>query len=56
MSMLEVLQTFPSEQKAILSTLGVLDPSHDRLIIFDVDKLEHPPLPSLVSFQIPFKI
>lgn len=50
--MLEVLQMFPSQQKALLSDLGVVNPSNDRMIVFDVDKAEHPPLPSSVSFQI----
>lgn len=56
MSMLEVLQTCPSQQKYLLSSLGIVDPLDDRLIIFDVDKVEHPPLPSFVDFQIPVSI
>ena len=33
-----------------------VDPSDDCLIIFDVDRSEHLPLPSSVAFQIPVKI
>ena len=33
-----------------------MDPSDDHLIVFDVDWLEHSPLPDFVAFQIPVKI
>ena len=36
--------------------MGVVDPSDNRLIVFDVDQLEHPPLPASVAFQILVKI
>ena len=36
--------------------MGIVDPSNDRLIVFDVDRSEHPPLPASVAFQIPVKI
>ena len=36
--------------------MGAVDPSDDRLIVFDVDQSEHPPLPTSVAFQIPVKI
>jgi hypothetical protein len=55
MSVLEVLQTCPSQRKYFLSTLGEVDPSDTHLITFDLDNVE-PCLPSLVSFQIPVKI
>lgn len=55
MSILEVLQTCPSQRKIFLSTLGLFDPSDTHLIIFDLDDSE-PCLPSLVDFQIPIKI
>jgi hypothetical protein len=55
MSILEVLQTCPSQQKSFLSTLGEVDPSDTHLITFDLDNSE-PCLPSLVAFQIPVKI
>ena len=56
MSTLEVLQSCPSQRKALLFALGIVDPSDDHLIVFDVDKSEHPPLPSSITFQIPVKI
>ena len=34
---LEVLGTFPLQRKALLSALGVIDPSDSRLITFDLD-------------------
>ena len=36
--------------------MGTVDLLGDHLIIFDVDRSEHPPLPASVTFQIPFKI
>jgi hypothetical protein len=55
MSILEVLQTCPTQQESLFSTLGVVDPADTRLITFDLDCGE-PHLPTLVSFQIPAKI
>jgi hypothetical protein len=55
MSVLEVLQTFPTQQKSLLSALGVVDPADTQLITFDLDSGE-PRLPALVAFQIPIKI
>lgn len=55
MSILEVLQTFPSQRKIFLSTLGLFDPLDTLLIIFDLDDSQ-PCLPSLVAFQILIKI
>jgi hypothetical protein len=55
MLVLEVLHTFPSQRKALLSQLGQVDPTNTHLITFDLDNMD-PCLPSLVSFQIPFKI
>jgi len=52
MSTLEVLQSFPSQKKALLIAFGAMDPFDDRLIIFSVDTLEHLPLPSFVAFGI----
>ena len=37
MSMLEVLQTCPSQKKALLTTLGAIDPSNSHLMTFDID-------------------
>lgn len=47
---------WPSPKKYLLSTLGAVDPHDDRVIIFDVDKSEHLPLPSSVAFQISVSI
>jgi hypothetical protein len=55
MSVLEVLQTCPTQWKSFLSTLGAVDPADTRLITFDLDSGE-PHLPTLVAFQIPVKI
>ena len=55
MSVLEVLQTFPTQWKSLLSALGVVDPADTRLITFDLDSGE-PRLPTLITFQITLKI
>jgi hypothetical protein len=55
MSVLEVLQTCPTQWKSLLSTLGAVDPTDTRLITFDLDSGE-PRLPALIAFQIPVKI
>jgi hypothetical protein len=55
MSILEVLQTCPTQQKSLLSTLGAVDPADTQLITFDLDSGE-PHLPTLITFQIPVNI
>jgi hypothetical protein len=55
MSVLEVLQTFPTQRKSLLSSLGIVNPADTRLITFDLDSGE-PRLPTLIAFQIPVKI
>jgi hypothetical protein len=55
MSVLEVLQTCPTQRKSLLFTLGAVDPADTRLITFDLDGRE-PRLPTLITFQIPVKI
>jgi hypothetical protein len=55
MSVLEVLQTCPTQWKSLLSTLGEFNPTDTRLITFDLDSCE-PRLPTLVAIQIPVKI
>jgi hypothetical protein len=55
MSVLEVLQTCPTQRKYILSALGAVDSADTRLITFDLDSCE-PRLPTLVAIQIPVKI
>jgi hypothetical protein len=55
MSVLEVLQNFPTQWKSLLSALGEINPIDTRLITFDLDSGE-PCLPTLIAFQIPVKI
>jgi hypothetical protein len=55
MSVLEVLRTYPTQQKSLFSALGVVDLADTRLITFDLDCGE-PHLPALVAFQILIKI
>jgi hypothetical protein len=55
MSVLEVLQTCPTQWKSLLSALGAVDPADTQLITFDLDNSE-PRLPALVAIQIPVKI
>jgi hypothetical protein len=55
MSVLEVLQTCPTQRKSLLSAMGAVDPADTRLITFDLDNCE-PRLPAAVAIQIPVKI
>jgi hypothetical protein len=55
MSVLEVLQTCPTQRKSLLSTMGAVDPADTRLITFDLDSCELR-LPAAVAIQIPIKI
>jgi hypothetical protein len=55
MSVLEVLQTFPTQRKSLLSAMGAVDLVDTRLITFDLDSCE-PRLPAAVAIQIPVKI
>ena len=48
---LEVLKTCPTQRKALLATLGDLDPSDSRLIAFDLENAE-PKMPSTITFKI----
>lgn len=36
--------------------LGVVDPLENNMIIFDIDKSDHPHLPPSISLQIPVSI
>ena len=45
---------FPKEGSA--NAVGAIDPTDDQMIVFDAHKLEHPPLPASVAFQILVKI
>ena len=49
MSALEILQTCPLQQKALLTAIGGIDPSDTSLISFDSNNYE-PCLPPLVTF------
>jgi hypothetical protein len=51
MSTLEVLQSFPSQRKALLSTLGSAETCNLGMIILDTTNLK-PHLPYHVAFQI----
>jgi hypothetical protein len=55
MSVLEVLQTCPTQRKSLLFSLGAVEPMDTQLITFDLDSGE-PHLPALIAFQIPIKI
>ena len=55
MSALEVLKTCPTQWKALLATLGAIDPSESKLITFDTENGE-PRMPSTIAFQIPVSI
>ena len=55
-STLELLQSCPSQKKALLSAMGAVDPADDQMIVFDAHQSEHPHLPTSVAFQIPVKI
>ena len=51
MSSLEVLKTCPTQLRALLATLGAVDPSDSKLITFDIENKE-PRMPSTIDFQI----
>jgi hypothetical protein len=51
MSSLEVLQSYPTQRKALLKAIGGIDPTDTNLIIFDLE--DHiPSLPPQLAFQI----
>lgn len=55
MSVLEVLQSCPTQRKELLSSLGEIDPVDSRLMVFDREKAT-PHLPSVIAFQIPVSV
>jgi hypothetical protein len=55
MLVLEVLQTYPTQWKSLISSLGAVDLADTIIITFDIYSGE-PHLPTLVSFQILVKI
>ena len=50
MSALEVLQIFPTQRKALLSSIGAIDPNYTGLITFDLEQLTSK-IPSHVTIQ-----
>ena len=54
-STLEVLQSCPKQQKALISALGAINPVVLNLMDFDLGKAT-PRLPSMVAFQIPVSV
>ena len=55
MSTLEVLQSFPTQCKNLLTALGALDPDNTNLIHFNVENYK-PILPHKIAFQIITKV
>jgi hypothetical protein len=51
MSALEVLQSFPSQRKALLQAIGVVDSADTSLLSFDLENSE-PRLPHSIVLQI----
>ena len=51
MSALEVLQTFPTQRKLLLSYIGAIYSQDSNLMIFDLDNFV-PRLPHQMDFQI----
>jgi hypothetical protein len=51
MSALEVLQSFPTQWKALLKSISGIDPMDTNLIIFDLEDYI-PRLPPHLTFQI----
>jgi hypothetical protein len=51
MSTLEVLQSCPAQRRALLKSIGGIDPNDRNLIVFDLE--DHiPRLPPQLAFQI----
>ena len=55
MSTLEVLQSFPTQRKNLLTMLGALDPNNTNLIHFNVENYKSR-LPHKLAFQIITKV
>ena len=55
MSTLEVLQSFPTQRKNLLTALGALDRDNTNLIHFNVENYK-PRLPHKISFQVITKV
>ena len=52
MSALEVLQSYPSQRKALLQAIGAVDSADVSLLSFDPENSE-PRLPHTIALQIP---
>ena len=55
MSTLEVLQSFPTQRKNLLTALGALDPDNTNLIHFNVENYKSR-LPHKLYFQAVMKV
>ena len=55
MSTLEVLQSCPTQWKALLSSIGGVDPSESNILTFDVDQSE-PHLSHQLVFRIQVRV
>ena len=55
MSTLEVIQTCPSQKKALLTILGAIDPLESHMMTFYIVQ-SAPQFPSSMTFQIPITI
>ena len=51
MSMLEVLQNYPSQKHALFSTIGGIDPTDSNLVVFN-HVIYMPQLPTQLTFVI----
>ena len=51
MSMLEVIQNFPSQKHALLSAIGGIDPTDSNLVVFN-HAVYTPKLPAQLAFLI----
>ena len=55
MSTLEVLQSYPTQCKNLLTTLGAFDPDNTNLILFNVENYKSK-LPHQLAFQIASRV
>ena len=55
MSTLEVLQSYPTQRKNLLTALGALDPDNTNLIHFNVENYKSR-IPHKLNFQIIMKV
>ena len=55
MSTLDILQSFPTQRKNLLTALGAVDPDNTNLIHFNVENYK-PRLPHKLDFHIITKV